>query len=147
MVDVITSIDIAAPLNTVTDYAMNQDYAPEWYANIKSVEWCTPKPMTLGSKFTFVAHFLGRKLRYVYEVVELKEDLMVMRTADGPFPMETTYKFEKLNDNSTRMTLRNRGIPSGFSKLFSPFMAMMTRNANNKDLRSIKNIIERRSQK
>lgn len=146
MVDVITSIDIAAPLNKVTGYAMNQDNAPEWYANIKSIEWRTPKPMTLGSRFAFVAHFLGRKLSYVYEVVELKEDHMVMRTADGPFPMETTYKFEKLSDNSTRMTLQNRGIPSGFSKLFSPFMAMMMRNANHKDLRAIKNIIERKNQ-
>jgi hypothetical protein len=146
MVDVTTSIDIAAPLNKVTGYAMNQDHAPEWYANIKAIEWRTPKPMTLGSKFAFVAHFLGRKLSYVYEVVELQEDRMVMKTADGPFPMETTYKFEKLNDRSTRMTLRNRGIPSGFSKLFSPFLAIMMRKANNKDLRSIKQIIERQNQ-
>ncbi|HYF68633.1 MAG TPA: SRPBCC family protein [Ohtaekwangia sp.] len=145
MVDVITSIDIAAPMDTVTDYAMNQDNAPEWYVNIKSIEWRTSKPMSTGSKFAFVAHFLGRKLSYVYEVVKLSEDEMVMRTADGPFPMETTYRFEKINDNLTRMTLRNRGTPSGFSKLFAPFMAAMMRKANNKDLKSIKRIIEKRS--
>jgi len=142
MVDVITSIDIAAPLNQVTAYAMNQDNAPEWYTNIKSVEWLTPKPMSLGSKFAFIAHFLGRKLNYVYEVVELSEDQFVMKTADGPFPMETTYKFEGLNDNSTRMTLRNRGTPSGFSKLLSPFLSTMMKKANKKDLSSIKIILE-----
>lgn len=144
MVDVVTSINIAAPIHAVARYAMNQDNAPEWYVNIKSVEWRTPGPMTLGSKFAFVAHFLGRRLSYVYEVVKLSETEMVMRTADGPFPMETTYQFEAINDNATRMTLRNRGTPSGFSKLFAPFMSAMMRKANNKDLRSIKQIIEKK---
>jgi hypothetical protein len=121
---------------------MNQDHAPEWYINIKSVEWQTPKPMVIGSKFAFVAHFLGRQLSYIYEVVELSDKSMVMRTADGPFPMETTYQFEEVNDHTTRMTLRNRGTPSGFSKLFAPFMAAMMRKANKKDLRALKAIVE-----
>jgi uncharacterized membrane protein len=143
MVDVITSIHIAVPINQVKAYAMDQDNAPEWYANIKSVEWRTAKPMTVGSRFAFVAHFLGRKLSYVYEVVKLSDTELIMKTADGPFPMETTYQFEKINDGSTKMTLRNRGMPSGFSRIFSPFMALMMRRANTKDLRSIKQIIER----
>jgi uncharacterized membrane protein len=147
MVDVVTSIEIGAPLSNVTDYAMNQDNATEWYANIKSVQWQTSQPMTLGSKFAFVAHFLGKKIDYVYEVVKLSDTEMVMRTADGPFPMETTYRFEKIDDNTTKMTLRNRGTPSGFSKLFSPFMSAMMKKANNKDLRSIKRIIEKKYHK
>ena len=105
----------------------------------------TRKPLTVGSRFAFVAHFLGRKLSYVYEVVELGDTKMVMKTADGPFPMETTYQFEKISGNATRMTLRNRGMPSGFSKLFAPFMATMMRRANMKDLKRIKQIIERRN--
>lgn len=142
MVDVVTSIDINAPIGEVAAYAMDQDNAPEWYVNIKSVEWRTPKPMAFGSKFAFNAHFLGRTLSYVYEVVKLSGNELVMRTADGPFPMETTYLFEKLDENNTRMTLRNRGMPSGFSKLFSPLMSVMMRRTNSKDLRSIKKIIE-----
>ncbi|MGZ4540410.1 MAG: SRPBCC family protein [Blastococcus sp.] len=60
---------------------------------------------------------------------------MVMRTAaDGPFPMETTYTWQPLDDGTTRMTLRNRGRPSGFSALAAPFMAAAMRRANTKDL-------------
>jgi uncharacterized membrane protein len=147
MVDVITSIDIKAPISRVTAYAMEQDHAPEWYVNIESVEWRTARPMTVGSRFAFIAHFLGRKLSYVYEVVKLSDRELVMRTADGPFPMETTYLFEKLDDGLTKMTLRNSGMPAGFSKILSPFMAAMMRRANNKDLRSIRKIIENRQQR
>lgn len=87
---------------------------------------------------------VGKELAYVYEVVEnISNKKFVMRTADGPFPMETTYEWEKINENSTRMKLRNRGTPSGFSKLFAPFMSMMMRKANKKDLELIRSILEK----
>jgi len=142
MVDVTTSIEILAPLQKVAAYAMDPDKAPEWYVNIKSAEWKTSKPLAIGSKIAFVAQFMGKKLVYTYEVVDLSDTKMVMRTADGPFPMETTYTFHKISGNLTRMTLRNRGTPSGFSKLVSPFMSMMMKKANNNDLKSIKRLLE-----
>src|SRR3954447_24822025 len=78
---------------------------------------------------------LGRRLAYTYEVTELVEGhRLVMRTAQGPFPMETTYTWEALDAGTTRMTLRNRGRPTGFSVLAAPFMAAAVRRANRADL-------------
>jgi hypothetical protein len=133
-VDVTTRTDIAAPVSTVAAFASEPDDAPRWYVNIKSVEWQTPRPIGVGSRFAFVAQFLGRRLEYVYQVVEYVPDKrLVMRTADGPFPMETTYEWEP-TETGTRMTLTNRGTPSGFSQIAAPFMSAAMRRANQKDL-------------
>ena len=143
VVDVLTEIVINRPRDQVADYAANPSNVPEWYANIKSVEWKTPPPMGIGSRLAFVAQFLGRRLVYTYEVVEfIPGERLVMGTSEGPFSMETTYTWEPVGVSNTRMTLRNRGEPSGFSKLLAPFMAAAMRRANRKDLRRLKALVE-----
>ncbi len=144
MVEVFTEIQINCPKNRVAEYSANPDNAPEWYVNIKSAEWKTPKPLNVGSQITFKAKFLGKQLAYTYEISEYAPGRkLVMRTAEGPFPMETTYIWESIDDNVTRMILRNRGNPSGFSKLFSPIMSFAMRRANNKDLAQLKLLLEK----
>jgi len=143
-VDVVTETAIRRPRDRVAAYAGDPGNAPEWYANIDSVEWRTDPPVAVGSRMDFVAAFLGRRLAYTYEVVELVPgERLVMRTAQGPFPMETTYTWQSLDAATTRMTLRNRGRPRGFSVLAAPFMAAAVRRANRADLRRLREVLER----
>jgi uncharacterized membrane protein len=142
-VDVVTEVDIDRPREEVAAFAADPANATSWYENIERVEWETTPPLAVGSRLSFVAHFLGRELAYTYEVVEHEPgERFVMRTADGPFPMETTYTWRDAPGGATNMTLRNRGEPAGFSKLSGVLMRPAMRRANKKDLRALKRLLE-----
>lgn len=144
-VDVVTDIVIDRPREQVSAYAADPDHAPLWYVNIRAAEWQTPRPLAVGSRVAFVAFFLGRRLAYTSEMVELVPgERLVMRMAEGPFPMETSYLWEDAGPSSTRMTLRNRGEPSGFGRVAAPWMAAAMRRANQKDLARLKGVLEGR---
>ena len=133
-VDVAVEAVIPYPCEVVAAYAGDPSNAPQWYSNIKSVNWRTPPPVAVGSTMDFVATFLGRRLAYTYEVVELEPGVrLVMRTADGPFPMETTYTWQRV-PGGTLMRLRNRGTPTGFTKITGPVMGKAMKRAMTKDL-------------
>ena len=143
-VDVVTEATIPRPVAQVAAYAADPTNAPEWYANISSVEWETAPPVAVGSRVAFVARFLGRRLAYTYEIIEyVPERLLVMRTAQGPFPMETTYMWQPVA-GGTRMTLRNRGDPSEFGAVAAPVMSAAMKRANAKDLAALSTVLQRR---
>jgi uncharacterized protein YndB with AHSA1/START domain len=144
-VDVETEIEIDRPRAEVAAYASDPDNATSWYENIESVEWEAAPPVTVGTRVVFTARFLGRRLAYTYEVRELTPgERPVMSTAQGPFPMETTFTWEDTPTGGTRMTLRNRGEPSGFATVAGPMMARAIRRANRKDLARLKSTLESR---
>ena len=142
-VDVETTIEIARPRAEVAAFAADPDNVHAWYRNITRVEWLTERPLQVGTRLAFTAEFLGRRMAYTYEVVEHEPgERLVMRTADGPFPMETTYMWVDGPGGSTVMALRNRGEPAGFSAIASPMMAAGIRRNNRSDLKRLKQVLE-----
>src|SRR2546423_10272542 len=130
-VDVRRETEVAHPRPEVAAFAADPGNATAWYENIESVEWRTPKPLAVGSRVAFVARFLGKRLAYTYEIREfLPGERLVMSTDEGPFPMKTTYTWRDGAAGATWMTLRNRGEPTGFSRVAAPMMAGAMRRAN-----------------
>ena len=115
-VDVQTEIAIDRPRADVAAFAADPDNATTWYENIKAVDWVTKPPLAVGSRLSFVATFLGRRLAYTYEIRELVPgERLVMSTSEGPFPMETTYTWGDTAEGGTTMRL-----PIGANRAASP---------------------------
>ena len=145
-VDILCELEIPRPRAEVAAYAADPDNTTSWYANIKTVEWLTARPLTVGTRLAFTATFLGRRLSYTYEIRNLVPgERLVMSTAQGPFPMETTYTWEDAGAGGTRMTLRNRGEPAGFAKVAAPVMKRAMRRAMGQDLKRLSAILQRRA--
>lgn len=70
-VDVLVEIRIERSPAQVAGYAGDPANAPHWYVNITSVTQQTPAPLAVGSRWDFVATFLGRRIAYTYQVAEL----------------------------------------------------------------------------
>ena len=141
-VDILCQTVIDRPRAEVAAFAGDPSNAPRWYVNIESVEWASKPAIEVGARAAFVASFLGRRLAYTYEIAELVPgERLVMRTAEGPFPMETTYTWAD-EAQATRMTLRNRGEPRGFSAVMAPLMKVAMRRAMTKDLACLKHLLE-----
>jgi ligand-binding SRPBCC domain-containing protein len=141
-VDVLTDIVIDRPRAEVAAFACDPANATRWYENIVSSRVLSDEPLGVGSRIAFEATFLGKRLAYTYEVRDyVPGERFVMATAEGPFPMETTYAFADDGDG-TRMSLRNRGEPSGFASVAAPLMAAAMRRANAKDLKRLKALLE-----
>jgi uncharacterized membrane protein len=144
VVDVVTEIEIERRRDEVAAFASDPTNATAWYKNIQSVEWETAPPVAVGSRVRFRARFLGRTLEYTYEIREIEPGhRFVMATAQGPFPMETTYTWTHAAGGGTRMSLRNRGEPSGFAAVTASVMTRAMRKANEADLRRLKALLER----
>lgn len=144
--DVVSEVEMECPRERVASFSGDPANAPKWYVNIKSVEWKGEPGVRVGARIAFVAVFLGKRLAYTYEIVEhVPGDRLVMRTAEGPFPMETSYAWADAGPGRTKMTLRNRGEPKGFSKILASMMAFSMRKANRKDLARLKEVMESRA--
>jgi hypothetical protein len=92
-----------------------------------------------------MAEFMGRRLEYTYEVKEwVPGERFVMATAEGPFPMRTTYTWSDAPGGGTTMELQNQGEPSGFKAVAAPFIKLAMKRENRKDLRRLKALLESR---
>ncbi|WP_327111610.1 SRPBCC family protein [Nocardia sp. NBC_01730] len=144
-VDVVTEVVINRSRELVAAFAGDPTNTPAWYDKIRGVDWRTAPPLRVGSQMDFVVHSHGRRLAYTYEVVDYAPgERLVMRTSAGPFPIEMTCTWADTPEGGTRMTLRNRGEPSGFGKVAGRVLEAAIRRANRADLARLKTLLETR---
>jgi uncharacterized membrane protein len=143
-IDITAEVAIRRPLRDVADYMIDPVHDPEWIGGVREVRMETPPPLAVGSRVARVASFLGRRVEYVNEVVELDpERVLDMRSVRAPFPMRVTYSFAARGSDATIVRNRVRGAPGGFFALFGPLLAPMVKRWVQKDLERLRDLLER----
>jgi hypothetical protein len=144
-VNVMTDIVIDRPCADVAAYASDLSNVSDWYESVESVSWQTSPPLTVGSQLEIVVNVLGRRTTYAYEILDfVPSERLVMRTDNGPIQMETVYTWAPIDAGRTRMAIRNHGESSGFAKLGAPMMSAGLRRSSQRDLKTLKRILEQR---
>jgi uncharacterized membrane protein len=142
-VDISSEIVIDRPRAEVAAFAADPDNAAAWYEHIKRVVWRSRKPLAVGTRVAFLAESLGRQVEFDYEVTALVPgEQLVMRTAEGRFPMETTYAWRDEPGGGTRMSLQSRGEARGLGRVGVPFLKRAMRRSSEKDLERLKHLLE-----
>jgi hypothetical protein len=140
--DVEVETVIRRPREAVAEYATNWRNDLTWIGALSEVRQVTDGAFGVGSQVERVAGFLGKRIEYVNEVVELEPGKrLVMRSVKAPFPMTVVYEFEDA-DGGTRMRIRTRGEASGFYKLAGPMLAAAVKRGVAGDLARLKAILE-----
>jgi uncharacterized membrane protein len=136
-------IRIERPREEVAAWAADPDNAPRWRKEVAKVEWKSEPPLRTGSRIALTTPSLGLPLAYRYTVEDhVPGERTVLRTEEGPFPIETTLAFADAQDGAaTDVTLLTTGEKQG-SKLANRILERTLRRTNRKDLERLKELIE-----
>lgn len=142
-VDITVHSDIQRSAADIFAYVTHVEHDPVWTSGLLEVRVLTEGEIAPGTRFERVSKFLGRRMTYVIDVVELVPDeRLLMRTSSGPFPMEITYTVSPLGDGRTRFSIRAKGDPGGFFSLVGPLMSRQVARQIQLDVDTLKEVLE-----
>jgi carbon monoxide dehydrogenase subunit G len=140
--DETAEIAIARAPAEVASYMFNPEHDPAWIGGISEVQPIGPANVTLGSRVRRRASFLGRRIDYVMEVVDLVQDRrLTLHAVEAPMPMDVTYEVEPSADGSVAR-VRVQGDTGGFYRLAGPLMGAQVRRSIAADVARLKRILE-----
>ena len=141
-VDVTVEREIARERPTVAGFVMDPANDTRWIKALDSVRTLGDGPVGPGTRVERIASFLGRRIEYVNEIVELVPgERLVMRSVKAPFPMEVRYELDEAGDG-TRMRIRATGDASGFYRVAGPLLGAAVRRGIERDLDELKKVLE-----
>ncbi len=136
--DVTAEIQVERPREEVARYAMDWRNDTEWIGALSRVELVSEEPLQVRR----VAGFLGKRIEYVNEVVELvPARRLAMRSVKAPFPMTVVYEFEDAGEGSL-MRIRAGGDATGFYRVAGPLLDRAVKRGIEGDLARLKRRLE-----
>ena len=133
------------PVSEVFAYLTDAASLAEWQGGVVEARKESEGPVGVGTRFSEVRKFLGRRLESTVEVTEHEPDrTFSLRVVSGPVPFEVRHTLEPTN-GGTRIKLVGQGEPGGFFKLAEPLVARQAKRTFEHDFATLRDILEARS--
>ena len=142
MIQVESSVIIERPANEVFEYLTNFENNPQWQSGMQKAYFTSEGALDVGSTYSQVARFLGRKIESNFVVVAYEPGSMVKITStSGSFPITVTRSV-KPTDLGTEVKAIVEGDATGFFKLAEPIMRRMVQRSVDGDYARLKELLE-----
>jgi uncharacterized protein YndB with AHSA1/START domain len=144
MIKLKETIEVNRPVEEVFDYIVNLENVQRWQPAVIEVRRLTEGPTRLGTRFSEVVRFMGRRDTTTCEVVELERNSRFAFKATGRFEYETTYTFGA-RDGGTRIEIDGSFKTKGFWRVLEPILKGELQTESRTELQAMKKAIETRT--
>ncbi len=134
---------IDRPVDRVFEYVSTPENDPTWVPASLRHEKLSPGPMRVGSITEEDVGFLGRRMRYAWEITQYEPPTaFALRSILGPIPATICVFLESLDGARTRVTLVADMQLHGAYKPMEPMMRWVAQRQFGTQLRTLKNLLE-----
>ncbi|MBI4429447.1 MAG: SRPBCC family protein [Ignavibacteriales bacterium] len=138
------SIEIGAPVSDVFTFISNVENIPKWQSDVVTSKVHTSGPMRVGTMFEEDVKILGKQVQTVCEVVEYLPTKKFGFRSNSATPLQYGGFFSlEPNGRGTRLTIDVEIWLRGFWKLVEPLFGFEVRNGIQKELKTLKSILEK----
>jgi uncharacterized membrane protein len=137
------SATIDQPVDRVFDYVSSPENDPTWVPASLRHEMLSPAPMRVGSITEEDVWFLGRRMRYAWEITQYERpSAFALRSISGPIPATICVLLESLDGAHTEVILVGEVQLRGVYKPMELVMRWVARRQFGTQLRTLKNLLE-----
>ncbi len=147
MIKIETSVVINRPIDEVFEFMANSENDPQWQSGAQEVMKTSEGPTGVGTTYTTVSRFLGRRLEATVEYTAYEPNKRVaIKATSGPIPFQSETTFEPAAGGGTKVTNNGEGDAGGFFKLAEPLVARMLKRQFDTDTANLKDLLEAQGQ-
>lgn len=143
-IESISSIIVNSHIEKAFTYTCEPIHAKDWYSNVLKSERDTSESIQVGTHAHLLTDIMGKQYNFDYVITEyIHLQKMRMTAESGSFPMESEYLFEKIDENSTKITVINRAEPKNVPFFLLGVVKSKVQQTMNEDIIVLKNNIEK----
>jgi len=142
MINLFSTTLIERPVKQVFEFISTARNDVQWQDGALAATQLTLNPIGLGTLFSSLRYFMGRRLQGKFEVTEYEPNKKYgFKSLSGPIQTQTLYIFENHQD-STRVDANLQVKQSGFFNMTDAFVTRFAKKQLNDNLTALKNFLE-----